>query len=233
MDFVRRLNPPIISAETVLSFCISLFERKKLAVNTILSYKSAFKEPLLRGFGVDVSSQDFNFLSRSFALKRPAAPARFPTWSLNSVLDFLVTQNFAVSIPLLLEKALFLTALACGPRISELHALRRGQFITRQGRSLVLRPDPAFLAKNEDPLIRRSPIMIRALEGQENSLCPVKSLEDYLEATPSSSHGPLFRNQSGGPLSKGNLRVTLACLIRKTHPQAFPRSHDLWKMAAS
>ena len=233
LDFVRRLNPPIISAETVLSFCISLFERKKLAVNTILSYKSAFKEPLLRGFGVDVSSQDFNFLSRSFALKRPAAPARFPTWSLNSVLDFLVTQNFAVSIPLLLEKALFLTALACGPRISELHALRRGQFITRQGHSLVLRPDPAFLAKNEDPLIRRSPIIIRALEGKENSLCPVKSLEDYLEATPAISHGPLFRNQSGCPLSKGNLRVTLACLIRKTQPQAFPRSHDLWKMAAS
>ena len=233
VEFVRRLNPPTVSAETVLSFCISLFERQRLAVNTILSYKSALKEPLLRGFGVDVSSQDFNFLSRSFALRRPAAPARFPAWSLNSVLNLLVTQNFAASIPLLLEKALFLTALACGPRVSELHALRRGQFISRQGHSLVLRPDPSFLAKNEDPLHRRSPIIIRALEGQENSLCPVKSLENYLEATSSSSHGPLFRNQTGGPLSKGNIRVTLARLIRKAQPQSFPRTHDLRKMAAS
>ena len=233
LDFVRKQNPQSISAETVLSFCISLFEVQKLAVSTILSYKSALKEPLLRGFGVDVSSQDFNFLSRSFALRRPAASTRFPSWSLNSVLDILVDRNFASSTPLLLEKTLFLTALACGPRISELHALRRGQFITRQNNSLVLRPDPSFLAKNEDPLHRRSPIIIKPLEGQDRSLCPVKSIEDYLEATNSSSHGHLFRNPSGGHLSKGNIRVTLARLIRRALPHAFPRSHDLRKMAAS
>ena len=187
----------------------------------------------MRGFGVDVSSQDFIHLTRSFSLKRPAAPARFQSWSLDPVLELLASRDFAATTPLLLEKALFLTALACGPRLSELHALRRCEFISRRDQALILRPDPAFLAKNENPLYRRSPIIIKPLEDPDRSLGLVKSLEDYLEATASSIDGPLFRSSSGTPLSKGNIRVTLVRLIRKAHPRAFPRSHDLRKLASS
>ena len=233
--FLHGRRPSSISKETVLSFCIFLFEEKQIAVRTIMTYKSALKEPLLRGFGVDVSSDDFTSLVKAFSLKRPAAPSRFPTWSLDNVLDILHSENYnTANISLLLEKTLFLTALACGPRVSELRALRRGQFISRENGCMTLSPDPVFLAKNEDPLNRRRSICIRPIHDRDKSLCPVKSLEDYLAATASSNSDSLFlSSHSGSALTLGNLRFTLARLIRKAQPGSFPKSHDLRKLASS
>ena len=231
-QFIEVNNPPCIQSDTVMKFLIHLFENKRLATSTIVSYKCALKEPLLRGFGVDVCSSDFAALTRSFSLKRPSVPGSFPTWPLESVLDLVSSEDFTREPIHLLEKTLFLVALACGPRISELKAMRRGQHLNFVNGGARLCLDPTFLAKNEDPLNRRKPVMIRPLPT-DTSLCPVAALKSFLEATPL-QEGPLFVSPVNlAPLSTGAIRVALARVIRQAVPDSFPKSHDLRKLASS
>ena len=119
-----------------------------------------------------------------------------PAWSLNKVLDFLNKETNLSDKVSLLRKTAFLLLLATGWRISELHAcVRNSDSCTFSNNSLLLRPHPSFLAKNESTQKRWSHMEIKVLKLQDGSisnLCPVTSLLKYLKITKKFKEGNLF-----------------------------------------
>ena len=97
----------------------------------------------------------------------------------------------------------------------------------------VLRPSPDFLAKNEDPFLRRQPWRISPIPGVDNSLYPVATTQGYLQRTADLQSGSLFRHHlSGKPLTICGTRCCLTSIIKKHNPESIPKTHDLHKMAS-
>ena len=136
----------------------------------------------------------------------------------------------------LLGKTIFLLALASGARLCELVALSRGtdhiQFL--ESGVLKLFPQKTFLAKNELPTDRGSPIRIPPLPPGNKALCPVHTLKVYLERTDRFKSGQLFRNiTSGAPLCPTGIRSQLVALIKASNPDTFPTMHTIRKLTMS
>ena len=118
-------------------------------------------------------------MSRACAKRRPAEPP--PTslsWSLDKVLQHaLRTDNLECSYRDLLGKTLFLVAMASAARVSEIAALSRDKLhisFNAAGEA-ILRPNKAFLAKNESWEKRWKLWTIVPLL-EEPDLCPVQAL---------------------------------------------------------
>ena len=90
-----------------------------------------------------------------------------------------------------------------------------------------------FLAKNENPQLRREPVRIRALPS-DLSLCPVHTIKEYLKRTSEVNIGNLFIHHSKRTaLSKVQLSKTMLSLIRTANSASFPKVHDVRKYATS
>ena len=132
----------------------------------------------------------------------------------------------------------FLLSLATGSRVSELNSLLRGEeFLEFSNFGVTLFPNPNFLAKNEKPDSRRSPIFIARLKlpgGAPHPLCPVMNLERYLRLSRDTVSVKLFVNPvTLKDLSVNKLRYFLCKFIRMADPTMCPKTHDLRKMASS
>ena len=232
--FCRDRHPSVISRDFLASFLRHLFFEKKLSVATIRSQKSSLRDPIRLAFGIDLSDDIFGRILRSFSLSRPAPRSQTISWSLDNVLHHLSTiDTMSCSYADLLDKTIFLIALASGNRVSETHALYRGSLSTRlEGDSLVLVPKTDFLAKNEDPQHRRPPLRIRPLK-ENRSLCPVDTTRCFLYRSSDILSGPLFTNVSGEALSQSQIRYRLTRLIKRTNPDSIPKSHDMRKVSFS
>ena len=97
-------------------------------------------------------------------------------------------------------KTVFLIALASGRRRSEIHAFTfKGCSHSKGWSKVILKPDPAFLAKNQlasEGASIFSEIEIPALtnclgqqDKEDRSLCPVRALRHYLSRTSDLRHG--------------------------------------------
>ena len=138
-------------------------------------------------------------------LRRPAPSPGHLSWSLENVLSNLAQVDpEQSSIKDLLDKTIFLIALAPCGRISEISVLRCGPdflYVSSTG-LLILSPGPDFLAKNEDPSNRRKPWRISPISGDDSSLCPVATTQSHLRRTADFMAGSLFwHHMSGKPLS--------------------------------
>ena len=133
----------------------------------------------------------------------------------------------------LLQKTIFLLAIAMGARISEVGALKRGDdFLSLRGDRVIFSFGD-FLAKNEDPLKRRDPIVIESLPSNQR-LCPVATLREYLRRTASISSGPLFLHTvTSNPLDLNSIRTSMVNFIKELHPGSDPKSHDCRKVSSS
>ena len=111
----------------------------------------------------------------------PAVPYRPPDWLLGLVLQYILDNKNDNSVLFLSRKALFLVGLCLGSWISELMALRRdnNSLIRMEDGSIKIFPDTKFLAKNEDPLQRRGPVIIKPLIEGDDTLCPVKIFRNF------------------------------------------------------
>ena len=238
IGFLKTQNPSDVTQNTFLSFLAYIFKDRNRQPSTVASYRSALKLPLQWGFNIRVDTDTDSLLSRAFRNVRPSVPAPIKiSWSLDKVLAYLVSESAVnFSIKFIQHKAVFLLALASGARASELAALSRDEkwISFNEDGSLLLRPDPSFLAKNELPAERWNPWSIPALEGDDKALCPVQSLRDYLEATSSAKTSSLFLNQIGSKaLSTANISSILCQVIKAGDKDSFPSGHDVRKVASS
>ena len=101
------------------------------------------------------------------------------------------------------------------------------------GYNLLLVPVTVFLAKNENPQLRREPVRIRALSS-DPSLCPVHTIKEYLNRTSEVKVGSLFIHHSKKTaLSKVQLSKSMLSLVRTANPDSFLKVHDVRKYATT
>ena len=230
----------IITVERVLAYLRFMFMEKNLAPTTVATYKEALAKPLRLIFGTDVSINSFHDFIKALHNIRPAAPMTKVSWSLDKVLCFAISEQFSAEKSLLnsLYITAFLLALATGSRVSELHSVLRGEeYMEFSDLGVTMFPNPNFLAKNEAPNARRTPIFISRLksdQGEQHPLCPVGNLELYLKLSSATKSIKLFVHPSSlTELSVHKLRYFICKFIRSANPGSFLKSHDLQKLATS
>ena len=225
-----------VTDNLIISFFDHLIRIKGLKAKTLLSYKSALIDPLKYGFNFDITNDIITKSLRGMANLYPETRYRAPDWSLDLVLQYIVHNNHDNSLLFNTRKTLFLVGLALGSRVSELFALMRDKnsLSRRPDGSFEIYQDPQFLAKNEDPLNRRGPVIINPLPGDSNVLCPCKSLSNYLNLTKKTKSSHLFVHPVH--LGKWNLaamRLAIVRFIKSSQPLSLARAHDLRKVATS
>ena len=232
LDFSESLTPALL-----LKFCLWLRDEKNLETSTICNYKAAVGFPLNVCFGLNFSTWEFKELKNALFLEKPRIPPRTPPWDISKVLELLSSDKYSSFPPdkfLQLKKSLFLVALACGNRVSELSAtMRNGLELMNSLEEVILPVRPGFLFKNQRH--GRTPPNIRIVPLAANStvLCPVKNLFSYLSLS-RITKGPLFRNSnSGKPLLKSSVSKLLCEVIEEADPGKFPKAHDLRRVATS
>ena len=234
--FLKEKGIGNITKAIVLEFLDYTFKTSKLSPKTIQVYKGALALPLKVGFNIDTGDGEFDLLIRSFFISRPPTKRIPPKWSLNTVLNF-ISSSQDESDSFLLQKTLFLVALATANRASEISAMVRTSMIFENNPTRVFIPvKPKFLYKNQR-LDRAPPnISLPALnsDGSNHPLCPVNSLKQYLVSTESLSESQaLFRSGKGGPLKASDVSLQMCRLIEKACPGSMPKGHDVRKIGTS
>ena len=236
---LHKVSHSDITLGTALNFFTYLFDVQKFKPGTISHYRSALAVPLREGYNIDLGDPAVKTLLRAMYLERPNQPAASPSWSLNKVLLYLDGLPELLPMDALLQKTAFLLLLATGFRISELQAcVRQASYCYFNGESnLFLRPDPTFLAKNECRKKRWSHSVIKPLilqDGSHSNLCPVRTLQVYLEKTSRVDKGAIFLHLSTWkPLTVQQLSKTVCNLILTAEPGVKASVHDIRKYASS
>ena len=181
----------------IAEFFLFLFSEKKLLPQTIEGYRSALSMKLDADLELG-SNKELKRLIQSFYKSRPKATRHIPSWDLTLVLQALTKAPFEplsrAEPKFLTWKTVFLIALASGRRRSEIYAFTfKGCSHSKGWSKVILKTDPAFLAKNQlasEGASIFSEIEIPALtkclgqqDTEDRSLCPVRALRHYLSRT--------------------------------------------------
>lgn len=157
-------------------------------------------------------------------------------WSISEAIQSLKTESFCTKISKdrkCYYKALFLTALASGSRVSELAALDRAEILISPSK-MVLPVRQGFIYKKKS--LTKCPEAISFPSFREETrLCPVIALNNYLQSTRSKNHcNHVFLSPiSDKPLNAARLGFWLAKIISELIPDSKPRAHDVRKIAFS
>ena len=176
---------------------LHLFEDKELCPSTIYGYRAAISNVYSNIGGPNVGTDSsLSSLLKSFEIERPKPKRLFPQWNLALVLDSLMRLPYeplsACDIKHLTFKCALLLALASGRRRSEIHAFSMSTDCLRFSQnysSVILKTDPAFIAKNQIRNFSPEPVKIPALSSvvghadRDRLLCPVRTLRFYLDKT--------------------------------------------------
>ena len=221
-----------IDTTSAVTFLNYLLVEKGFAPGTIRTYKNSLSLPWSL-MGIDTKAWEFTELIRAAFIKKPPVVKRIPNWDLEKVLSSLESwdESGEVSTFQLMQKAVFLTALASANRAAELAALdRRSMRWDQEGVTMAVKP--GFLYKNQREGKFPPDIKIRKLP-ENPALCPVRALRKYLEKIPGPD-GPVFRNsKSGAALTAASISSILCKIIEGADPGKLPRGHDLRRVATS
>lgn len=230
----------IINISNVLKYLIYLEKQQKLLPNSIAVHKNALQLPLKYGFNICTNATEFSLLSRSQFISNPPRKKIIPQWSISKVLNMLESPKFSgpnVNIENLLSKCIFLLALATGNRVSEISAFdRSGVRFSPDMKKVNLHVKPGFLYKNER--LSHSPPRISVPSLSQNNeahkLCPVKTLNTWLNKTKDFSGNALFFDvKTAKSLNAGRISHVLCKIINEADPGCFPHGHDVRKVATS
>ena len=225
-----------VSVSSLLKFFIHLRDSRKLAPLTIKNYRTYLFLPIKILANIDLKDWKFRELDNAFFIESPRVPPTLPSWSVQEVLDLLKSSEFdnkRCSKLQMLKKALFLTALATGNRVSEIAAMFLPLKRDDKDGSLQIPVRPGFLYKNQR--LGRTPpnIIIMPLKKGPKSICPVATLKAYIFRT-KASRGHIFRNsETNNPLRPQTVSSLLCSLIEEANPGSVPKGHDTRKQAAS
>ena len=233
-QFIWKHKPKVMDVNLSLTFFRTLLE-SGLAANTVNCVRSSLVKIFAYAFDINLNGVHFINLSRACAALNPPDRPEMISWSINKVLRLASdTAREPGNYQTLLRRTLFLIALASGARISELEALSREKGSVRflKTGEVLLTPHKAFLAKNEQPQDRWHPWKIVPLP-QDESLCPVKALRDYISHTNYWKDGRLFQREGGGILTTKGVRQQILYFIKEAEPDSIPKGHDVRKVATS
>jgi len=240
-QWLRDNGTATINKASILLYLSQLASLRHLSRKTILVYRNALKLPLLYGFGINTNDREFSLLARGQFLRNPPPRRIVPAWDPSRVL-FMLEQpqcsNHKATPPHLLMNTLFLTALACGNRVSGMAAFSRAATAILPGaRKARLAVRPNFLYKNQTLTHSKPNIILTALTNTDRSphcLCPVDALKHWLQLTANWGSDAVFVNpKSKRAMNKGAVSLMLVTTTNAAHPGVFAEAHDTGKVRAS
>ena len=191
------------TSQQLAQYLCVLFDRG-LAPATIQVHRAAISSVISTPDYNPTEDEVIRSLIKRFMRERPRLARVVPDWDLSVVLAQFLQPPFVQGQPpsdrniplhLLLYKVTFLLAIASGARRSELHALVRtppSYSVSRDtnsgSKTLLLRPYPGFMAKNQVPDTIFRPFMIPSMahlvpDEPERLLCPVRATELFVKRT--------------------------------------------------
>ena len=235
----------------IANFLLYLRKRRRLSVSAVKGYRSVLAYVFRSRLSGISSSPVLRDLVRSFSVGDRRGMVSPPSWDLNKVLKGLMGPPFEplqeASLRNLTKKALFLLSLASVRRIGEIQAI--SSRVAKRSIHLSLSYLPEFVAKTENEAnpIPRS-FLIKSLSdyaaGLEEGalLCPVRTLEYYLERTRNIQSRPknffVSPRKPQRPISKN----AISFFLRETIAEAsalveaggrWPRAHSIRGVGSS
>ena len=232
----RVVAPVNATVPVVVDFLIHLRHDKGLSISAVKGYSSALNSVLaLKGRGL-ASSREITMLLRSFSSSVNPVELRPPEWDVALVLENLTGAPYeplrTCDERFLVQKTLFLLALASAKRIGELHALSYRVSHTRGWAEVSFSFIPGFVAKTQDPssLAPRFegfsvPALTNARKNRNGRLlCPVRAVRCYLDRT--AAHRPLCERLfvTAGRSKEEISKTTVSFWLRKTISRAYELS---------
>ena len=241
-----------VSIPIVADYLLFLFTEQKREVATISSHRTALSAALgtFNGFTVG----DHPVLSKlisSFYAQRPPNRLRVPEWNLLTVLNKLLESPFEPPAfdtvqqkKLLTWKTVFLLALACAKRASELHALSRDPADLKfDNNGVWLRSVPHFLAKTQRPNTCHKSFFVPRLDTYtgrdtpDRKLCPVRMLKYYIKFSGGTvKNERLFKKcVGGGDLCSKTISSWLKNCIKYCHEDKSVKAkgHEVRRLSTS
>ena len=215
-----------------------LFEEREFSAHTVATCKAALKEPLSLAFDIDTSDSFFSQFLKGMRNRRPSSPYRAVTWSLDKVLEMLITDRFNIkpSLEFLLQKIIFLVARATGGRVSEINALEReAKYVKFTVDSVNLSLTPIFYArlKTLSTAAQQSLITPSSMrKGCHTGYAQYILLRSFLKKLHQFLQASCFFDKRG-PCSKLSVASHMCNLIGCSQPKVCPSPHEVRKMATS
>ncbi|KAG0721144.1 hypothetical protein GWK47_006512 [Chionoecetes opilio] len=243
-SFLKLKGLRDVSESVVLDFLSFLAHDRGRSSATLSTHLAALADPLKYGWGLVLDRRSVTLLKRGLFLQNPPPHRPGPFWSLEKVLRFLQGDQFGSDAagPRLLQKALFLVALATGFRASQLRALTRfPQWTTfsRDGSAVSLSLSPKVLGKNERQDHRLQPVVVPAWSAGDAGTHPCARFRRsrcYLDASEpwACDLQFLFRDPVTGssPHHQGDWAGRLRGVIESADPGHAPRAHDVLVLLA-
>ena len=260
LEFLATQGVPFHSASEahVFDFLAHQIDHLNRKYRTIAKYRSALRIPLKVTLNVDIDSVFSHYFMRGYYRANPPSRVPMPTWSLDTLLDFLKSDIFEpldqVDFFHLTLKTLVLIILATGRRISEVANISRESF--HCGNSTVLflqwvsefQPKNFVLvekgkAKNKVAIPSCPSISPLAVKGKEDrSLCPVRAFRIFRDRTSGTGFSKVFlwdhlSNKEKVNVSKLTRTFIQAVEFSQTHAGIFGNPaigpHQGRKLAAS
>ena len=165
----------------IILFFNELIDRG-LAYSTLRGYRAALG-PVLTGYFPNYNLAEDKYIKAMLEgvnRRNPSQTHHFPGWDLDKVISFLNTTRDD-SILLMIQKTLFLAALACPLRANQFNhiSISRSTFTPE---TIVLRNHPSFMSKNQRNSYTPIEISIRS-HPTRIKICPVRQLNFYLQYT--------------------------------------------------
>ena len=215
---------------TVVLDYLTHLDEKGLAYRTVVLHRSVLSATLPPLDGHDVGHHPLiSRLIRGIFQRRPPQRRFFQSWNVASVFAVFSSSPLPLDFVMLQRKLAFLLAMASSRRPSELASLRCSAAF------MIINADcvrflPSRLSKTDRPDHLGPPIIVRrlpAFSGDDVSLCPVASLEEFLESRRSLhiAHDSLFCSSSPhSPISTASFSDLLRWTFRRAGISAPPGS---------
>ena len=247
--YVKNSGDSEVTEKTFFGFFLNCHQNLHRRATTLYSYRSALKRIATNVFNIDLYTAHFESFLKGLRLKEPFKPTPHISWSLNIVLEKLLTINKDSDHKAFIAKCAFLLQLAMGCRISELASVSRDPMYTKflPGGQVNIIPDPKLLEKHTGSQLKKherpdkvdGPLIIHPLFLNDgltpSSICPVKNLKEYIARFPSKDQSQqLFvHHLTRNPCTIAQIRTSVTSIIKTACPGSFPKSHDVRKAAAS
>ena len=165
----------------VISFFNHLIN-KGLSYSTLKGYRAALG-PILKGYFPQYNLAEDQYIKAMLEgvnRRKPSSTHQFPGWDLDKVVSFLNTTRDN-SLSFLVQKTLFLVALACPLRANQFNHLSISRSTFTPG-TIILRNHPSFMTKNQRNNFTPIEISLNRHPSRPK-ICPVRQLNFYLEHT--------------------------------------------------
>ena len=184
---INKIPHKDVSVYVVMNFLSHQFIHFGRAYRTVAAYKCALAHPLWTNFGIPLGDASLDLFMRGIFNLDPPRPAPMPTWSLDTLLEFLLCDHFeplhSKDLLRVTQKTLCLLLLATGRRIDEIAHLSKFHVFRQDGEAVTVHWLPRYVPKHFDrsfqPILPSFERLASDADG-DLLLCPVRAFNTYL-----------------------------------------------------